>query len=156
MLLTSLEGNSRTILERISFLRLSFTRFFFSSLGFRFSEFQNPADFLVKNLAIMPGKEDDSAIQSLDICKKFDSSEHAQEMYDFMVENTLDEVSKLTPELPYIDDAHRSNIVHFFVAGSRIPCSSKNVRISDESAHPNIKCGIETVKEKCLCKTDRF
>ena len=67
--------------------------FFLFSLGFQLSEHQNPADYLVKNLAIMPGKEAETTTQSLDVCERFENSVYSREMYDYMAENTADDVS---------------------------------------------------------------
>lgn len=70
------------------------------SLGFPHKPRQNPAEFFVKSLAITPGQEQQSNQITADICKKFNESEYALEMYDYIENECKKSVSKRTKYIP--------------------------------------------------------
>lgn len=51
-------------------------------MGYFYNEEQNPADYLVKSLAIVPGQELESADKALNICKIFERSPYAKFVRD--------------------------------------------------------------------------
>lgn len=61
---------------------------FFQSIGYPYKEEQNPADYLVKSLAIVPGQELETANKASNICSEFEKSQYATEMYDRIEEES--------------------------------------------------------------------
>ncbi|XKL60053.1 hypothetical protein PGB90_001069 [Kerria lacca] len=57
---------------------------FFQSLGYAYNKDQNPADYLIKSLAIIPGREAETVKVASDICIEFKKSKFAQEINDYI------------------------------------------------------------------------
>ncbi|XP_065210824.1 protein scarlet-like isoform X2 [Planococcus citri] len=72
---------------------------FFQSIGFIYNEEQNPADFLVKSLAVVPTNQLQSANKATDICLKFEKSQYAKYAYDRIEQVCRSKSQKIsTPE----------------------------------------------------------
>lgn len=64
---------------------------------------QNLADFLVKSLAIVPGNETKTAEQASDICKHFENSIYAADIYEYIKNEIQNQVSYMYTFLYKID-----------------------------------------------------
>ncbi|XP_065217132.1 protein scarlet-like isoform X2 [Planococcus citri] len=55
---------------------------FFQSIGYFYDSQQNPADYLVKSLSVVPGQEAKSKNKATEICSKFQISQYAKYAYE--------------------------------------------------------------------------
>lgn len=74
------------------------------------NKYQNPADFLVKSLAIVPGNETKTAEQASDICKQFENSIYAKDIYKYIENEIQNQVSYM-----YTFFIKLTNYFYFFI-----------------------------------------
>ncbi|XP_065217060.1 protein scarlet-like [Planococcus citri] len=55
---------------------------FFQNIGYPFNEEQNPADYLVKSLSIVPGRELESIEKATKICTQYEKSQYFNYVYE--------------------------------------------------------------------------
>ncbi|XP_065217134.1 protein scarlet-like [Planococcus citri] len=55
---------------------------FFQSIGYFYNKQQNPADYLVKSLSIVPGREVETADEATQVCLKFEESHYAKYVHE--------------------------------------------------------------------------